>query len=599
MSRESHQHRNLAFMACPEEDFVRLVAELREIDDGWTLVCFYPPPIQVPQNMRVMRSAGAVGTAMRLWMSSLVRRFDRVAVCCRDLTQPTALAPVLEFVSLCRSRDRCLIDTFGRRQSIAAAHPGTAVATARVPILLFLSQIVTRLGLLVVKSATPSIPRRRNHGRRTVILLPILPDLSHTFVYREALELKRRHPEYLVAALEQGDQSVVHREAADLLQVTTFVPRLTAVPYLLAYLSAWFRQPSSMAALVRFFQSHTSTFGPGALANDPFCFLRLEYLQHSNYLTVGFMLADFLRRNDVGYIHVYGSTYPAVRMLIAHRLLGIPYSVSTFVDFDYPTPFHMIDQKFRPARFVVVCTEYCRQKLRARFPDLQSTFRTLHHALPRGYAAVPNFRPPDGRSRVVFVGRFVPKKGLDTLIRSFAILRDHGTAVTCHLYGAGPDEDFLRGLVDELDLGLKVFFEGTIANQDFYTTMNRDDVFACTCRYMPDGERDGIPVTLLEVMAAGIAVVSTPVSGIPELVVHGENGYLVAADEPDALARLLTELVADPSRRQAVSASAIRTIDEKFSLDRTIDCLDGWITQESALVTENVERATVRADGSG
>jgi len=266
---------------------------------------------------------------------------------------------------------------------------------------------------------------------------------------------------------------------------------------------------------------------------------------------------------------------------VAHRLHDIPYSISTFVDFDYVTPFHMLDAKFGEARFVVTCTRYCADSLGARLPELTSRFRVLHHALPADYARAPDVRRADGRSRLVYVGRFVPKKGLDSLVQACALLRDRRTAFTCHLYGAGDERGRLEQLVETLELDGHVIFEGPIPNERFYSTMNEDDVFVCPCRYMPDGERDGIPVTLLEAMAAGLTVVSTPVSGIPELIVDGVNGYLVPPDAPEALADCLRALLESREKRDAVRASAIQTIQHGFSIEQTAAVLDAWISQEN------------------
>lgn len=590
--------RNIGFMACPEEDFPELLRLLMQREPGarWTLVCFYPPPVPLEDDIEIISSRRSFRTAVKLWVRCATQPVERMVVCCRDLDVRTALRPIMEFMSVCRARQRLVLDVRGRDEAFAAAGPAALAALATVPLLLFTCVVVTRLGLALWRGSVPSEPLDAARGR-TAILVPVVPDLSHTFVYREVLALKRRHPEYLVLALDRGDSSVVHGEAAELLTVAEFVPRLSATRYLVIYLGTWLRRPRAMASLIRFFQPHTASFGSGARSNDALCFLRLEHLLHSNYLALGFMLAECLRKKHVSYLHVYGSTSPSVRALIAHRLTGIPYSVSTYVDFDYWTPFHMLEPKLRHARFVVACTDFCARRLTERLPDLASKYRVLHHSLPGGYGASPGFRAADGRSRLVYIGRFVPKKGIDLLIRACRILSDSGLDVTCHLYGAGPEEGRLRRLIAELELEDGVVVHPGVPNQDFYTTMNRDDVFVCPARYMEDGERDGIPVTLLEAMAAGVTVVATPVSGIPELIVDGENGYLVPADDPGRLAGLLSSLIREPHRREVVSASAMRTIREQFSLEEAGATLDRWISRETASQGEMSARPTAQTGG--
>src|SRR5207302_2504189 len=121
-----------------------------------------------------------------------------------------------------------------------------------------------------------------------------------------------------------------------------------------------------------------------------------------------------------------------------------------------------------------------------------------------------------------------------------------GVAIDARLYGSGEEDERLRARIARLDLGAIVRIEAPVVNERLYETMNRDAVFVVPSRLLPDGERDGIPVVLIEAMAAGVTVVSTPVSGIPELVEPGVNGYLVAPDDPVALADCLARLLTEP-----------------------------------------------------
>jgi len=183
----------------------------------------------------------------------------------------------------------------------------------------------------------------------------------------------------------------------------------------------------------------------------------------------------------------------------------------------------------------------------------------------------------------VFVGRFVAKKGLNTLIEACAILSARGVEFSCHLYGDGEERAAIAALTATLGVTQVVHLEGPIPNQAFYSTMSRADVFVCPCRYRPDGERDGIPVTLLEAMAAGIAVVSTTVSGIPELIEDQVNGFLVPPENASALADVLQRLLTNDGLRRSISISAMETIRDRFSLDGTVPKLDEWISRETQI----------------
>jgi colanic acid/amylovoran biosynthesis glycosyltransferase len=571
--------RALGFLACPPEDVARLVTRLfdERPDVHWDLVCFQRPVIAPPPGATIIESTGGFRVPLVLWWRSFRFSYCATYIAAAHPEKIDALRPLVAFVSFLRCPSKVMIDRAGTVRALPRLRSRALASWIATPALLSTCALVTTVGLKLFRKARMPIAKRRG---RTAILIPVLPDLSHTFVYREALALKRRRPDYDLLVLEQGDHAVVHAEAAQLLRLSTPVPRLSPHRYLLVYLANWLARPARMAGLIRFFRSHTAAFAPGALAEDDLAFLRLQYLDHSNYLSLGLMLAAHLRKRRIGYVHVYGATYPAVRMLVAHHLLGIPFSMSTFVDFDYVTPFHMLPEKFGAARFVVVCTEFCAHRVAARLPELAEKIRVLHHAVDGDDICIRPLRTRDGRSRLVYIGRFVPKKGLTTLVEACALLAARGVSFSCHLYGKGPIEDVLRTMVERLGLSSSVFFEGVIANENVHTAMNHDDVFVCPSRYMPDGERDGIPVTLLEAMAAGITVVSTRVSGIPELIEHGENGYLVEPDNAFALAEVLERLLVSPGDRDKVSKRAQHTVSERFSLARAADTLDGWIRRE-------------------
>src|SRR5205823_5023930 len=142
-----------------------------------------------------------------------------------------------------RAGARSLIDRAGGRRPVTAAwrEPlGLMLAGALLP----LARAVTAIGLALVPARAPSARRGR-----TALLIPLLPDLSHTFVYREALEVLRRHPDWEAYVLERGDDRVVHREAAELARRATPVPVLGPAAYLWSYLRHWLTRPRAMAGL--------------------------------------------------------------------------------------------------------------------------------------------------------------------------------------------------------------------------------------------------------------------------------------------------------------------------------------------------------------
>jgi glycosyltransferase involved in cell wall biosynthesis len=582
--------RAIVFAACGREELRRFLPTIESAAPGarLLLVSFDDHSETPVGSMTAIANGLTLARAVQLCLGSWLRPFASIAVVVGERADPAALAVLVGYTRLLRGRQRLRFDAGSAGGTATAADrigrvglavtrrlTGRVVAPAVPRVRRALARGVTAAGLrFVAPASSPSRPP----GSRVALVVPVLPDLSHTFVYREVLALKQRHPDWLVIALERGGSGVIHAEAAALRREALVADGTEPHRYLRYYLRCWLTRPRHVARVIARFRHHVRTFAPAAPPDDPFLLCDVEQLNHSAHPIKGVVLARLLRRLQVGYVHVYGFTYPAVRALVAHDLWDIPFSLSTFVDFDYPSAFRLPVDKLEAARFVVACTGFCAGRLTALAPA--ADVRTLHHALPAAYAASPVFRSPGGPARLVFVGRFVEKKGLDTLVAAAGLLREREVSFSAHLYGDGEERCRLESLIERLQLTRHVRLEPPVPNQHFYSTMSRDDIFVSPCRYLADGDRDGIPVTLMEAMAAGVPVVSTTVSGIPELVVHGVNGFLVPPDDPLALADLLERLLAENSWRAGVADAARRTIREHFCLESTVERLDAWLTRE-------------------
>jgi glycosyltransferase involved in cell wall biosynthesis len=169
------------------------------------------------------------------------------------------------------------------------------------------------------------------------------------------------------------------------------------------------------------------------------------------------------------------------------------------------------------------------------------------------------------RPRVVSVGRMVPKKGFDVLLQATSILVERGVEFNVVIAGeSGNQEDDLRELVRALHLSDVVSFEGIQTQEELFELYCTSTVFTLACRVVDDGDRDGIPNVMMEAMSTGLPVVSTNVSGIPELVQDGLNGILVESESPEALADALLRIIKDPSLAQRLGETGRSTILNRF-----------------------------------
>lgn len=165
---------------------------------------------------------------------------------------------------------------------------------------------------------------------------------------------------------------------------------------------------------------------------------------------------------------------------------------------------------------------------------------------------------PEHPPRVVAIGRLVEKKGFDVLAQ--AARRLPGDVVV-EIVGDGPERGRLEAIADG-----RVRFAGALPHGAALARLHGAGAFALPCRELASGDRDGLPVALVEAMRAGLPVVTTPVAGIPELVRDGESGLLVQPGDPDALAAAIGRALADGARLGA----AARVASEPWDAARCI-----------------------------
>src|SRR5262249_54272891 len=148
------------------------------------------------------------------------------------------------------------------------------------------------------------------------------------------------------------------------------------------------------------------------------------------------------------------------------------------------------------------------------------------------------------------------KKGIDTLIDACALLRHEGIAVELRVIGDGPDRAALVARTGAAALDGYVRFDGALPQEEVARALRACDVFVLPCRRDRHGDMDGIPTVFMEAMATGRPVVSTAISGIPELVRDGETGLVVPPDDAGALAGALARLGRDSGLRQRLAVAA-------------------------------------------
>jgi glycosyltransferase involved in cell wall biosynthesis len=177
-------------------------------------------------------------------------------------------------------------------------------------------------------------------------------------------------------------------------------------------------------------------------------------------------------------------------------------------------------------------------------------------------------KPPAGdRLEVLSVGRLVEKKGFDVLIKAAGEIAQAGDVLMrVTIAGGGPEEDALKALVKSLPATAEVVMLGETDNDRVMELMAQADVFALPCRVAESGDRDGIPVVLMEAMARGRCVISGDIETIRELVEDGISGVMIPPGDQEALEKVLIELANNRIQVDILGKAARQRIEEEFDL---------------------------------
>jgi glycosyltransferase involved in cell wall biosynthesis len=221
-------------------------------------------------------------------------------------------------------------------------------------------------------------------------------------------------------------------------------------------------------------------------------------------------------------------------------------------------------KNLRAASQVVTISEFNRRYLQTQGFDRDIV------VIPCGLD-LAHFAPSPGaeRSGIVAVGRLDPIKGFMVLIDACALLARRGIDVKCDIIGEGPQRPILTARIAEHGLADRIRLLGALEQQEVRSRVSRARVFTLPCVRLPNGDQDGIPVSLMEAMALQIPVVTTPVSGIPELVTDGVSGLLTTPQDPVSLADALLRVLTDDALAQTIAAGGRRVVERRHDIDAT------------------------------
>lgn len=412
------------------------------------------------------------------------------------------------------------------------------------------------------------------------------PVLSETFISSEVYRVEQTGIPLHIFVVKPRDEREHHpvidriRATPDYLPPTSRISEKSQLRWLLANAPQFLpalgrtlrRRPKGVLAAARL------ALGESVLARGSFwSWPKVSYVRD---LLLALALADrLLRAPHIRHLHAHFAHDATTITWLASMITGLPFSFTAHAKDIYAgrlNPRGLLRRKLRAATFVVTCTEANRRHLERLSGG--TPIHRVYHGLNDDFRRFPRHRPDtapeQSELRLLAVGRLVRKKGLDIFVEACGLLYRQGVRFEAVIVGDDDDvgdrarvSEDLRRRIARLDLGDRVRMLGQLGQREVHEHYLNASVFCLPCRVLDDGDRDGIPNVLLEAMSCGIPVVTTGVSGIPELVDDGTNGLLVPEEDPDALARAVAKLAADPDLAHRLGAAGRATVSEQFDGD--------------------------------
>jgi colanic acid/amylovoran biosynthesis glycosyltransferase len=297
----------------------------------------------------------------------------------------------------------------------------------------------------------------------------------------------------------------------------------------------------------------------------------------------GVHLAGIMRDEGIDHIHAPWADGPATAAWVASRLSGIPFSFCAHAQDIYP-PDGALLEKISAAAFVRTENRSNLKYLSGLFPQTAEKMVNIYPGAPmtKAQRQVPASPP----LRLLAVGRFVRKKGFSLLLEACRLLAEQGLDFQLTLAGDGPERPQLVKLIGEYDLTARVELPGFVAHGQVSRLMQQAHLFIMPSLVAPSGDRDGIPTVILEALLQEVPVVATEVSGIPEVVIPGDTGWLTPPEDPQTLARDMLAALSDPAeaRRRAHAGGALvaREFDSRTNYGRLKARFEGATRPRSA-----------------
>ena len=387
-----------------------------------------------------------------------------------------------------------------------------------------------------------------------------LPSLSETFVYREIAALRRQGIQIQPVSIHAPAHDLGDRDAEAVLDDVIELYSAGAVRLMLDALAEGIRRPARAGSTIAL------ALRDAAIGRCPSILARAKVVWQA---MAALALSFRTRELDLLRVHAHMANVPTSIAMYYAKVRSVPFSFTGHAADLFLSP-SLLKEKLERAAFIACISEWHRSFYHSITPLADAKLPLVRCGIDIDRFQTPKRPATNDITQILAVGRLVPKKGFDTLIESIGLLKEELPKIQVTIVGGGPEQQRLVELIRERGVDSHVELLGAQANEKVRELMVRSDIFVLPCRIDQRGDRDGIPVVLMEAMACGLCAISGDLPTIRDLIQDGVNGRLVESDNPGALARAIADVIDDAAQRRLFAERGRATVVTEFSMETNV-----------------------------
>ncbi len=366
---------------------------------------------------------------------------------------------------------------------------------------------------------------------RLAYLVNTYPRVSHSFIRREILALEASGADVRRFSIRASDTPLVDEADVREQARTRVIFDVGAIGLLSAALRSLISRPKALLGALRSALRMSKSSDRGVLA-------------HLAYLAEACVLREWLADGDECHVHAHFGTNSAAVAMLCRQIGGPSFSFTVHGPEEFERgPQLALAEKVAASRFVVAISEFGRNQLcRWSDPSDWGKLRVVHCGVDDRFLSPPLTPVPDC-PRLICVGRLCVEKGHLVLIEAMRRLIESGVECDLVFAGDGPLRSRIERQIGQSGLRSRIRVTGWLSSEQV-----QREILAARAMVLPSFA-EGLPVVIMEALALGRPVISTPVAGIPELLEPGISGWLVAPGSADQLAAAMAEALRTPVQR--------------------------------------------------